>query len=121
MSDPQTCVCAGTCSNPPNAIEQAKCREKERESSPADHHRSPEGSALDPHYVFRRTESIVPPDHPNAGIGGYVDVERNSDIGGYLKIDREAEIGNDHDFDAMYNDPRRVTYTYKLQQVPKKP
>ncbi|KAJ2879599.1 hypothetical protein FB639_003050 [Coemansia asiatica] len=110
MSDPQACVCAGICSNPPNAVEQAKCREKECHLPPARQQQPSAESALDPHYVFRRTESIVPPCHPNAGIGGYVDVERDSDIGGYVKVDREAEIGNDHDFGATYTDPHGKVY-----------
>ncbi|KAJ2705898.1 hypothetical protein FB645_002082 [Coemansia sp. IMI 203386] len=110
MIDPQKCVCAGTCSNPPNAIEQAKCKEREKHNPPPINNRqSSTTSTLEPHYVFRRTDSIVPPSHPNAGIGGYADVERSSDIGGYYNIDRESEIGNDHDFKA-----RNITMSTSL-------
>ncbi|KAJ2595964.1 hypothetical protein GGF39_003631 [Coemansia sp. RSA 1721] len=116
MNDPQKCVCAGTCSNPPNAIEQAKCKERERHNPPPISNRqSSTSSTLEPHYVFRRTDSIVPPSHPNAGIGGYADVERSSDIGGYYNIDRESEIGNDHDFKARYTGGNKVIYEYKLE------
>ncbi|KAJ2590425.1 hypothetical protein EV177_009068, partial [Coemansia sp. RSA 1804] len=43
----------------------------------------------------------VPRSHPNAGIGGFADVQRRSNIGGYHNIDRESEIGNDHAFGAV--------------------
>ncbi|KAJ1845709.1 hypothetical protein LPJ73_004764 [Coemansia sp. RSA 2703] len=120
MSDPQTCVCAGTCSNPPNAVEQARCKEKEKAPPHLDKKHDSSLSTLDPHYVFRRTDSIVPPDHPNAGIGGYSDFSRSSDIGGYYNIDRESEIGNDHDFNIVYKNPRRETYVYKLENTEKR-
>ncbi|KAJ2817155.1 hypothetical protein IWW50_006261 [Coemansia erecta] len=88
MPDPQACVCAGVCANPPTALEQ----ETRGQSPESDGHRK----ALDVHYTIQAERTIVPQDHPNAGIGGYGDVQHHSDIGGYYEISRESEIGNDH-------------------------
>ncbi|KAJ1852425.1 hypothetical protein GGH12_005460 [Coemansia sp. RSA 1822] len=86
MPDPQACVVAGTVSNPPTA------RDQHHEQSPLPEH----NAALKPHYIVETERTELPRHHPNAGIGGYTDIEHPSDIGGYYGISREAEIGNDH-------------------------
>ncbi|KAJ2496358.1 hypothetical protein GGH96_005888 [Coemansia sp. RSA 1972] len=85
MPDPQVCVAAGTAPNPPTA------RDQHHQQSPL-----PRYSTVKPHYVVEAERTELPRHHPNAGIGGYADVEHPSDIGGYFGVSREAEIGNDH-------------------------
>ncbi|KAJ2843043.1 hypothetical protein IWW36_005690 [Coemansia brasiliensis] len=86
MPDPQDCVQAGACQNPPMAAKQDTC------------HRSPrrQGTVLDQHYTVQAETFVEPQHHPNAGIGGYREVPHQSDIGGYYEVARESEIGNDH-------------------------
>ncbi|KAJ1833503.1 hypothetical protein LPJ63_002704 [Coemansia sp. RSA 2711] len=88
MPDPQDCVCAGTCANPPTALEQ----DSHYEPQPLLEHRP----TLNTHYTVVTERFVEPKKHPNAGIGGYQDVQHHSDIGGYYDISRESEIGNDH-------------------------
>ncbi|KAJ1663586.1 hypothetical protein IW140_004819 [Coemansia sp. RSA 1813] len=104
LCDPQDCVSATACANPPNAIEQEKLQRKDST-----------GKVLDTHYIDRDAGmQAAPRHHPNAGIGGYVDVQRRSNIGGYRNIDRVSEIGNDHAFSGV---PRRGSTTYVIRTV----
>ncbi|KAJ1742168.1 hypothetical protein LPJ78_004132 [Coemansia sp. RSA 989] len=87
MPDPQDCVKAGTLQKqPPTVVEQDAC--------PTPRHQR--GTRLDQHYTVQTECFVEPQHHPNAGIGGYREVPRQSDIGGYYEVARESEIGNDH-------------------------
>ncbi|KAJ2451344.1 hypothetical protein EV183_003672 [Coemansia sp. RSA 2336] len=85
MPDPQDCVKAGTCPKPRTMVEQDTCPvPRRRTARPGEH------------YTVQTECFIEPQHHPNAGIGGYHEVPRQSDIGGYYEVARESEIGNDH-------------------------
>ncbi|KAJ2077031.1 hypothetical protein H4R24_005364 [Coemansia sp. RSA 988] len=96
--NPQVCVCAATTANPPTALEQwSEDSHKEYQQPPPPH-----AKLINAHYTIENERCVEPPHHPNAGIGGYQDVQCNSYIGGYYCIDREAEIGNDHNAGGRY-------------------
>ncbi|KAJ2130464.1 hypothetical protein IW136_005551 [Coemansia sp. RSA 678] len=86
MPDPQVSVAAGTASDLPTA------RDQHHEQSPLQLF----STVRTPHYIVETERTELRQLHPNAGIGGYSDVEHPSDIGGYCGISREAEIGTGH-------------------------
>ncbi|KAJ2804992.1 hypothetical protein H4R20_002276 [Coemansia guatemalensis] len=92
--DPQVCVCAATAPNQPTALDHASSGSRE------EHRRR--AKLIDSHYKIEGGNFVEPSHHPNAGIGGYQEVQRKSDIGGYYDINRESEIGNDHSFGSRY-------------------